>query len=271
MISHPHLPLINRNWLNKGPSRFRREPAAVRTVLPRRAHRRREKDGMSSSALAQNELVLSSRQIDNWSAEDDLAELLRSGWHLNRQVTFSMPPSERAVPICRQLSRVWLDAQDINDKEARHAVLIVVSELTTNAILYSDSTRISDRLWRTGHQVFVEVCDQRRTHSSPHIVSDGESSSHGRGLWIVNQFADKWGTWHTADECAVWAVVALPECVRVSTTCDVPRQRKRFDRTSRLSATESAVSPGRPAVLGDQAEIGQSSGRRGSGRSAGQV
>lgn len=168
---------------------------------------------MSSTALTepQPELALSSRQVNDWPEGIDLAGLLRDWWHLDRPASFSMPPLERAVPICRQLSRLWLDAQHVHHEDARHTVLVLVSELTTNAILHSASARITNRLWRAGDEISVEVRDQRQAPASPRIVRPREAEPHGRGLSIVHQYATRWGVSRDTSECAVWATVDLPK------------------------------------------------------------
>ncbi len=164
---------------------------------------------MSSIAAAETGLTLSSRQIDEWPEGGDLSAFLGDGWQDGRPVSFSIPPEERAVPVCRRLSRAWLDAQQIENEDTRYAVLLVISELTTNAILHSASSRVTSRLWRADGKVFVEVCDQGRSASVPRLGHPPETESHGRGLSIVTRCATSWGMRRGTGECTVWAAVDI--------------------------------------------------------------
>lgn len=53
-----------------------------------------------------------------------------------------------------------------------------------------------------------EVSDGSST--SPHLKRAATTDEGGRGLFLVAQFADRWGTRYTADGKAIWAEQPLP-------------------------------------------------------------
>ncbi|MER6171989.1 ATP-binding protein [Streptosporangium sp. NPDC001681] len=82
-------------------------------------------------------------------------------------------------------------------------VLLLLSELATNAVAHSDSGRTTDGrltvyLARTTTMVHVEV-----TVRVPETDDDG-----GRGLWLVDLLAAEWGFHHDGAGRSVWFQVA---------------------------------------------------------------
>jgi anti-sigma regulatory factor (Ser/Thr protein kinase) len=170
---------------------------------------------MSSTRPA--EPGLTSQDIDEPPDEADVCALLGDERETQGPASFTVPRVERAVPTCRHLARAWLDAEQIHEEEARNAVLLVVSELTTNAVLHSASSYITSLLWRTADRIFVEVRDQGRSSSIPRLGRAKETDVHGRGLSLVTAVASKWGMRRSTGECAVWAAVAIgPEAAQAS-------------------------------------------------------
>lgn len=47
-------------------------------------------------------------------------------------------------------------------------------------------------------------------HTSPHLCNAQEFDEGGRGLLLVAQLTQRWGTRHTADGKTVWAEQPLP-------------------------------------------------------------
>ncbi|MDH2391433.1 SpoIIE family protein phosphatase [Streptomyces sp. HNM0663] len=84
---------------------------------------------------------------------------------------------------------------------------LVLSELITNAIRYT-SGPIRVRLIRD-RTLICEVWDSSST--SPHLRHAATMDEGGRGLFLVAQFADRWGTRYTADGKIIWAEQPLPE------------------------------------------------------------
>lgn len=156
------------------------------------------------------EVVLTPQDLAEWPARAQ-AQTLINRCAERQPVSFSMPPLKRAVPICRQLAGLWLDAQDVTDEDARYIALLVMSELMTNAVEHSGSARITNCLRRDDDRLLMEIRDQSRTSSVPrqlHRVSRVRES--GRGLALVATLAQDWGVDSGRDGvCSVWAAVRL--------------------------------------------------------------
>jgi anti-sigma regulatory factor (Ser/Thr protein kinase) len=102
--------------------------------------------------------------------------------------------------------------------EARHAVakacrlagesverceqmVLLTSELVTNAVLYGRSAVQLVISWAPGH-MRVEVGDDNAR--PPVLRSSDPSAIDGRGLRLVNELADDWGVQHEGDGKHVW-------------------------------------------------------------------
>lgn len=78
--------------------------------------------------------------------------------------------------------------------------VLLVSELTTNAVLHAGSgCRIEAEF--TCPQLVVSVIDAMPGDVSP---ADGSREHHGRGLEIVASIADRWGVTQTHGGKAIW-------------------------------------------------------------------
>ncbi|NUK00104.1 SpoIIE family protein phosphatase [Streptomyces lunaelactis] len=83
---------------------------------------------------------------------------------------------------------------------------LVVSELVTNAIRYA-SGPIHLRLIRD-ETLICEVSDTG--HTSPHLRRAAGDDEGGRGLFLVAQLTQQWGTRYTPSGKTIWAEQALP-------------------------------------------------------------
>ncbi|MBT2510542.1 SpoIIE family protein phosphatase [Streptomyces sp. ISL-98] len=83
---------------------------------------------------------------------------------------------------------------------------LVVSELVTNAIRYA-SGPIHLRLIRD-RTLICEVSDTG--HTSPRLRHAGGDDEGGRGLFLIAQMAQQWGTRYTPTGKTIWAEQALP-------------------------------------------------------------
>ncbi|MER7752360.1 SpoIIE family protein phosphatase [Kitasatospora sp. NPDC097643] len=84
--------------------------------------------------------------------------------------------------------------------EAAFVTELILSELVTNAIRYG-SGPIRVRLLRD-RALICEVSDGSST--SPHLKYAATTDEGGRGLFLVAQFADRWGTRYTATGKVIW-------------------------------------------------------------------
>ncbi|WP_417803952.1 SpoIIE family protein phosphatase [Streptomyces coerulescens] len=86
---------------------------------------------------------------------------------------------------------------------------LILSELITNAIRYG-AEPIHVRLIRD-RMLICEVSDGSST--SPHLRYAATTDEGGRGLFLVSQMAERWGTRYTPQGKVIWAEQALPEVV----------------------------------------------------------
>ncbi|WP_225830522.1 SpoIIE family protein phosphatase [Streptomyces sp. NK08204] len=83
---------------------------------------------------------------------------------------------------------------------------LVLSELITNAIRYGTEP-IHVRLIRD-RTLICEVADGSST--SPHLRYAATTDEGGRGLFLVSQMTERWGTRYIPQGKVIWAEVALP-------------------------------------------------------------
>jgi anti-sigma regulatory factor (Ser/Thr protein kinase) len=102
-------------------------------------------------------------------------------------------PSVRAR--CRETLREW------RLEEAGFATELILSELITNAIRYGVPP-VSVRLLH-GRCLICEVSDGSGT--SPRLRRAATTDEGGRGLFLVAQFAQRWGTRYTTRGKVIWA------------------------------------------------------------------
>ncbi|MEO3839468.1 MULTISPECIES: SpoIIE family protein phosphatase [unclassified Streptomyces] len=119
-------------------------------------------------------------------------------------VTWHLPYELTAVGQARSLTTEQLAAWHLED--LAFTAGLIVSELVTNAIRHA-SGPISLRLIRDVNLI-LEVSDGSST--SPHLRQAQVDDEGGRGLFLVAQFAQGWGTRYTADGKTIWAEQLLP-------------------------------------------------------------
>ncbi|MER6853514.1 SpoIIE family protein phosphatase [Streptomyces flaveolus] len=138
--------------------------------------------------------------------DDDVALLLARTRALraDQVATWDVPPEPAAVAQVRkdaldQLSAWGLDA-------SAFVAELVVSELVTNAIRYGQPPirlrMINDR------SLIIEVRDDSST--TPHLRRARVFDEGGRGLLLVAQLTQRWGTRHARHGKIIWAEMDLP-------------------------------------------------------------
>lgn len=83
---------------------------------------------------------------------------------------------------------------------------LVASELVTNTYRYAAGP-VTLRLIRT-HCLICEVSDT--SHTSPHLRRALSTDEGGRGLFLVAQLTERWGTRYSHDGKTVWTEQPLP-------------------------------------------------------------
>ncbi|MFJ2193183.1 SpoIIE family protein phosphatase [Kitasatospora sp. NPDC087861] len=123
--------------------------------------------------------------------------------HPDRIATWDLPAdparvSEIRVAAARRLSDWGLD-------EVAFVTELLLSELVTNAIRYgTEPIRVRLIHDRT---LICEVSDGSST--APHLRHAATTDEGGRGLFLVAQLTQAWGTRHTARGKVIWAECAL--------------------------------------------------------------
>lgn len=164
---------------------------------------------MLPTTMHSAEVTVAVRHIANWPRER--SEIVPADcWSSAPRVVLRLPALRRAVPVCRSLARAWLDGQHIHDDDTRYLMLLVLSELCTNAIQYSAGTRFTCRIWRSKDLLHIEVHDRGGSASVPRVRHPGGEQEHGRGLELVALSSACWGRSIEADSgCTVWAALPL--------------------------------------------------------------
>ncbi|MGW2490630.1 ATP-binding protein [Streptomyces sp. NPDC001606] len=129
----------------------------------------------------------------------------------------SLPARYEAVREARHFTRGTLDQWDVGDRF--DDICLVVSELVTNALRHAlpdaacaeQHSSVRLHLMRWAERLVCAVRDP--SHETP-VPGDSDdfSAESGRGLFLVDSFADSWG-WHplagTLDGKVVWAMFRL--------------------------------------------------------------
>ncbi|CAL9661251.1 hypothetical protein SUDANB176_07010 [Streptomyces sp. enrichment culture] len=137
---------------------------------------------------------------------DDVALLLARthGLPSSQVATWDIPADPALVaPIRKQ---VLDQLADWALTEASFTAELVVSELVTNAIRYG-APPIRLRLIHDATTLICEVSDTN--HTAPHLRRAKTWDEGGRGLLLVAQLTQRWGSRHTADGKTIWAEMAL--------------------------------------------------------------
>ncbi|MFF4692338.1 SpoIIE family protein phosphatase [Streptomyces sp. NPDC001307] len=137
---------------------------------------------------------------------DDAALLLLRVHALaeNLVTTWDVASDAGEVARARSLACNQLAAWGV-DEAASFVVELVVSELVTNAIRYGGAP-VCLRLIRE-RGLIVEVSDGG--HTSPHLRRAAMEDEGGRGLFLVAQLTQRWGTRYTPTGKTIWTEVPL--------------------------------------------------------------
>jgi PAS domain S-box-containing protein len=166
------------------------------------------KDVLSDRTSSLEELcdrALSELQPDGPATDDAALLLVRThelgadqvtGWELTAEPS---AVSRARTLVMDQLSEWGLD-------ELAFTTELVVSELVTNAIRHAVGP-IYLRLVRD-RSLHCEVSD--KGHTSPNLRHSATDDEGGRGLFIVAQMVQRWGTRYTTSGKTIWTEQALP-------------------------------------------------------------
>ncbi|WP_329342472.1 SpoIIE family protein phosphatase [Streptomyces sp. NBC_00663] len=139
---------------------------------------------------------------------DDVALLLARtrGLPASQVATWHIPADPSLVAPIRKQVVEQLGTWGLS--EASFTAELVVSELVTNAIRYG-AHPIRLRLIHDATTLICEVSDT--SHTAPHLRRAKTWDEGGRGLLLVAQLTQRWGSRHTADGKTIWAEITLLE------------------------------------------------------------
>ena len=137
--------------------------------------------------------------------DDDIALLIADTRRLpaDRIAEWTVPSDPAEVSRIRNEGAAQLAAWDLED--IAFSAELILSELVTNAIRYG-AEPIKVRLLRD-EQLICEISDGSST--SPHLRYAATTDEGGRGLFLVAQFAERWGTRYTERGKVIWAELPL--------------------------------------------------------------
>ncbi|WP_329114216.1 SpoIIE family protein phosphatase [Streptomyces sp. NBC_01353] len=138
---------------------------------------------------------------------DDVALLLARTRVLapERVASWELPAKPTTAARARELTMATLTKWGL--EEMGFTAELVVSELVTNAYRYGGGASVTLRLIRDRSLIF-EVSDSSST--APHLRRARTTDEGGRGLFLVAQLTERWGTRYTRDSKTVWTELPLP-------------------------------------------------------------
>jgi serine phosphatase RsbU (regulator of sigma subunit) len=139
-------------------------------------------------------------------AEDDAALLIARTGALapDRIVSWDLPAEPALVAEAR--ARAARQVTEWGYEEIAFTTELLVGELVTNAIVHAQPPIQLRMILDT--TLSCEVSDTSST--APHHRRAGRYDEDGRGLLLVAQLADRWGTRQTRTGKTIWAQQALP-------------------------------------------------------------
>jgi PAS domain S-box-containing protein len=160
-------------------------------------------------------------------ARDDAALLVARTRALpaDRSVCWDLPADPAIVADARARTARQLAAWGLED--ITFTTELLVSELVTNAIKHAQSP-IRLRIILDG-VLSCEVFDGSNT--APHLRRADRYDEDGRGLMLVAQLAERWGTRHTSTGKIIWAQQPLPGPAVIPPGRPGLRQRSGAERT----------------------------------------
>ncbi|MFF2748587.1 ATP-binding protein [Kitasatospora sp. NPDC058048] len=115
-----------------------------------------------------------------------------------------------STPLARYLLRAYLSGLPSGERYCDTAELLL-GELFANAVQHSDAPddlHIEVRFTLAGSRLRLEVHDAGTNHPTPRTPAPDDE--HGRGLFLVNELAERWGCTSLPGGIGkfVWALVA---------------------------------------------------------------
>jgi anti-sigma regulatory factor (Ser/Thr protein kinase) len=114
--------------------------------------------------------------------------------------SFALPPEPTSPREARD--RAVRELAGWGDPDARHAVVLLISELVTNAVVHAGSTVTVNLAVRDDGPVLVKIHDESPVRPTPrrhHVDRPG-----GRGMHLLESLATRWGVEDSRGGKSVW-------------------------------------------------------------------
>ena len=120
-----------------------------------------------------------------------VARSVTSSERRGRSLDIVLDAMPRSVSTARHAVRELLDPAGLIPVEVIEDVMLLVSELVTNAVLHA-KTAVRVRAWAEVGRVTVAVGDNDPLHG-PRWSDRGPMATSGRGMRLVDLLASSWG------------------------------------------------------------------------------
>ncbi|MGI5348692.1 ATP-binding protein [Streptomyces sp. CA-250714] len=124
-----------------------------------------------------------------WCAEPVSTVLDRVGDPTVREVP--LPNRPESARLARRLAEAVLQQRWVLSAQRTEYTVLLVSELVGNAVRHTGAHTIGIRMLRRSGWIRVEVRDPSR--GLPCLLPVGELDTSGRGLFLVDTLAERWG------------------------------------------------------------------------------
>jgi hypothetical protein len=121
-----------------------------------------------------------------------------------RRFRFELAAHPGSPAQARRLTRARLTHWSVGEDTCDSAAL-VVSELVTNAIVHTASSRVVCELHDGDDLVRIAVRDEGCAPGEPHPSPQRPEEEHGRGLLLVDALCHSWGAHEHGPGLLVWA------------------------------------------------------------------
>ncbi|MEU0769529.1 ATP-binding protein [Streptomyces albogriseolus] len=123
-----------------------------------------------------------------------------------------VPSVPSSVQVARRVVRAWTRCHCRMPSDQADIVLVVMSELCTNAVLHGSRDAFDVRGWVSAAGELRFEVDDRTPSVPPAPGSPGADAESGRGLFLVDALVrELGGTWGFSDDGArAWCALPLP-------------------------------------------------------------
>ncbi|MEU1477370.1 ATP-binding protein [Streptomyces sp. NPDC005760] len=152
---------------------------------------------------------------------------------------FTVPPSVEAVPAARD--SIVHRAQRLGltlDEELTNDLRLLTGEVVANSVTHTQAECVVSVRW-TGERLRVEVTD-----ADPTLVRPSQAAAmdeNGRGLFLVDALATKWGSEPCAAGKKTWFELAVPASVARTATEPASHARAAAEEPTQITSAHTRI------------------------------